>query len=1155
MQKYLIFLTLLVISCGWYAADSIYMMLYNNKTPYTVECKGIILDKSKVYAISNNKSQSGDTLCINFAQSQVIMPSTLGYIYYNNSKKEFLLKNHQCIYDDSKGIPNNYFLPYAKTLKNRFISKNSFGSSEIISQDVLVNNGVKYNTSVGTPENRVSLKLEKYGNQIYLKTKDDGAGVKYLVKSRSKNLYDIVLNEPVTTNIANVFLFDNTTSLSSKYTLEINADTFSSNYTIKDSKGLIIKEGHDSNPQFIMGGYVFSITPKYSFSFSILYLIFNAVLFGFQIFFIIFYLKQKSPLFQSLLSIRILFNCIVFLATPLFLTSYYLTTGWSIYLIVVIFLNSFYFWPKTFLHSLDLSKFKISHPKKYLIISIFALIVLPLLKYCTIDENIFWIPVLHVQQIIILLLIFLTQGDYFILSKLNYWLRIAAIVMYSGLISLVTSDFGSLIYTLLAFLLVELVRKTIKLRYVVCSVLLLVGIVSISYWNSPGQFSERKYYRLIAPYVTPESIHLSKVNEADKESYSTIFLNLKNIVDFKAPRLNEVVIPANMRSTCHSDFAFLWSLTFGGIVFLIIFIFVIVALIKDLVFLLFCSIREIKINREVSFAFPRSRESELVSYLLAFVIISFIYPVISNAVMIPLTGQSVPCLSISTIEVIFLLILVVLLNSIFTNDKYLIKNPNGVYSFSDAKASMHYSLVIVFVPLLISILIRAGSLHFFNDTMSWTKHISDESIKINQKLPDYSDKKGLVAFAKSVIRKDKMTSVEKSKKPLLKNLASLYYFNKPYSQTIFESKVFVNSTDKLLKQMSVDSLFNNHSKIISGIHHPFGTVYSFNQRVNNKQVVKVTNNYYNSIPFDSQTLNADLTAECSRAIESHLALIGIQGNIGSVMIVENKTGKVLSNSSYPLFAESNSNEHHYFIGSLKKILIAYAALHIDSSYRAKIYGGKSFKEFLQYSDDYYAAALLRDLLQNHREQLSNVLESDFDLPLYSLTDDAYLDAIPDNKDLKHELNRNNIIYRESIGQQKPYRFTDVMQWYTRVASGLKVKLHYSNELKTYDSQSLNDRDRKFMLTCLNKVLYGTATVVRRALEKNHIKTNDIICKTGTSEKSDQHSNSSSSFILSKGNYTIGVMLKGTIPDNNNKLAAKDLFVTLIPVLTKYQVLQ
>jgi len=1155
MQKYLIFLTLLVISCAWYAADSIYMMLYNNKTPYTVECKGIILDKIKVYAISNNKSQSSDTLCINFAQSRVIMPNTLGYIYYNNLKKEFVLKNHQCIYDDSKGIPNNYFLPYAKTLINRYIGKNSFGSSEIISQDVLVNNGVKYNTSVGTPENRVSVKLDKYGNQIYLITKDDGAGVKYLVKSRSKNLYDIVFNEPVAANIANVFLFDNTTSLSSKYTLEINANTFSSNYTIKDSKGLIIKEGHDSNPQFIVGGYVFSITPKYTFTFSILYLIFNAILIGFQIFFIIYYLKQKSPVFQSLLSIRILFNCIVFLATPLFLTSYYLSSGRLFYLFAVLLLNLSFFTSKTILHALDISKFKISLPHKKIYLFVFFALVLVCIKFLSGNECLFGIPILHVQQFIILLLIVLIDVDDFKSLKYPYWVRIAVILIYSASISLLTSDFGSIIYTFLAFLLVELVRKSIRLHYFIYFVVLLAGIVFAVYNGSPEKFSERKYYRLIAPYVTPESNHLSNVNEADKESYSTIFLNLKNIVDLKAPRLNEVVIATNMRSTCHSDFAFLWSLTFGGLVFLVIFIFVIIALIKDLVFLLFCSIREISINREISFAFPRSRESELVRYLLAFVIISFIYPVISNAVLIPLTGQSIPCLSISIIEVIFLLTLVVLLNSIFTNDKYLIKNLNGTYFFSDAKASLCYSLIMVFVPLLLFFLLRAGSLHYFNDTMSWTKHISDESIKINQQLPDYSDKKGLVAFAKSVIGKDKMTSVEKSKKPLLKNLASLYYFNKPYTQTMYESKVFVNSTDKLLRQMSVDSLFNNHSKIISGVHHPFGTVYSFSQRVNNKQVVKVSNNYYNSIPFDSQTLNADLTAECSKAIESHINLIGVQGNIGSVMIVENKTGKVLSNSSYPLFAESNSNQHHYFIGSLKKILIAYAALHIDSSYRSKIYGGKSFQEFLQYSDDYYAAALLRDLLLNHKEQLSNVLESDFDLPLYSLTDDAYLDAIPDNKDLKHELNRNNIIYRESIGQQKPYRFIDVMQWYARVASGLKVKLHDSNELKTYDSQSLNDSDRKFMLTCLNKVLYGTATVVRRALEKNHIKTNDIICKTGTSEKSDQHSNSSSSFILSKGNYTIGVMLKGTIPDNNNKLAAKDLFVTLIPVLAKYQVLQ
>ena len=85
-----------------------------------------------------------------------------------------------------------------------------------------------------------------------------------------------------------------------------------------------------------------------------------------------------------------------------------------------------------------------------------------------------------------------------------------------------------LIYTLLAFLLVELVGKTIKLKYILLSGVLLTSLLFAAYNNSPDQFSERKSYRLIAPYINPESNHLSKINEADRESYSTFFLNLKN---------------------------------------------------------------------------------------------------------------------------------------------------------------------------------------------------------------------------------------------------------------------------------------------------------------------------------------------------------------------------------------------------------------------------------------------------------------------------------------------------------------------------------------------------------------------------------------------------------------------------------------------------
>ena len=85
-------------------------------------------------------------------------------------------------------------------------------------------------------------------------------------------------------------------------------------------------------------------------------------------------------------------------------------------------------------------------------------------------------------------------------------------------------------------------------------------------------------------------------------------------------------------------------------------------------------------------------------------------------------------------------------------------------------------------------------------------------------------------------------------------------------------------------------------------------------------------------------------------------------------------------------------------------------------------------------------------------------------------------------------------------------------------------------------------------------MYGTATVVRTALENNTIKTDKMICKTGTAENSDRNDNSASSFIIANAHYTIGIMLKGNIPDNSEKLAAKDLFIKIIPLLKKYKIL-
>jgi hypothetical protein len=94
-------------------------------------------------------------------------------------------------------------------------------------------------------------------------------------------------------------------------------------------------------------------------------------------------------------------------------------------------------------------------------------------------------------------------------------------------------------------------------------------------------------------------------------------------------------------------------------------------------------------------------------------------------------------------------------------------------------------------------------------------------------LPNADDKDALVAFSKNVIGNENLTMVSSAKKSILKELASLYFAGKSYSQTLYESKTFVNSTDRLLNQMTVDSLFNEKSKLISGASQPFGKVYSY----------------------------------------------------------------------------------------------------------------------------------------------------------------------------------------------------------------------------------------------------------------------------------------------------------------------------------------
>lgn len=1150
LKYYILSLISIISIC--YGIFAFWFMVLNCQTPFYIECIGTKLDKHKIIAISNRESTRADTIYFNYPQSKAIMPSTLGVIKYDSSTNTFILQNNASIYNPDNGKPSNYFLPFAHTIVTPWYSNGKyFSANEIIPEHILISNGVKYNSAVGTKENRVSIQLSKFKGNTYLKFKDDGIQVKYLVRANSNNYYDVFLNTTVISNNKFIFKFDNTTSDTGRYTIEVKPTTFSFIGTVKDGSGKCILNISENNSTFEVAGFLFKVSLKYTIGFSFLYALFLVSIVVFQLYFFYSMLKFKSEVYESLYSIRILINSLVFLGVPIFLTSYYLGVNRSIYLFLVVLLNLSFFTPKNILHKASLLS-KIKYSSYFIYIVLFVLVII-LWKFTS--SELFWgIPILHIQKIVLLSVIFVTQVKFFYKGKFGRWTRLAFIVGFSVLVSLLTSDLGSCIYTGLSMLLIEMIKKTIKLKHAILTSIGIVVIVISAYKINPSILTGKKSYRIVAPYTIPSSNDLFEAEQADRETYAGINFILKNRLNGSLPTFNKLVVPASYRSTMHTDFAFLWSFAFGGFTFALIFAGVIIALCRELLLLLYLCTRVVRLNKERYFALPVSREGELVRFYLAFTLIQFVYPICFSLLLLPLTGQSICALAVSNWEIVFLAVLLIALHSIFTNPIYFTKTSNIQYAFADAKKSVRFVIAFFVVLILSGVGYKFYVISNLDDSMQWKKYIKDEDVKLKEQIPLASEKEKLVAFGKEIIGSDDLTSVSSKKKPILKELASLYYSNKPYSHTVFESRTFNISSKTMLRQMSVDSIFKMNTKQISGNYAPFGVVFSNSQMVNNKPYNSVSNKYYTSIPVCSESINGDLTAECTKEIESHLKSIGISSNIGAIMIVENQTGKVISNSSYPLSSEINSNQVHYFIGSLKKLLIAYAGIKLLPNVKNQSFNGKTFKEFIIESDDIYAGQLLKSLLILEKDKFASLLLNDFGLPLHLITDDSYLDSMPSDNEFINALDKNNSIYRLAIGQQAPYTLETVLNWYSRVASGLKVDFKYTNDNTNFEKVSMNGDDLKYLKQCFHSVLLGTAIKVRKSLIARGVYIDDLWCKTATAENENKTGNSSSSFIICNKKYSIAIMLKGKIPHNSENLAAKDLFITIIPVLKKYNIL-
>ncbi|MCP9769427.1 hypothetical protein EGI22_16105 [Lacihabitans sp. LS3-19] len=1149
MKKALLLLfSVITFSFGMYAT---YRIIFKNRAPYTMACDGIILDKAKIYSFDNsNHIFSKDTIQINFENAKAIMPSHLGFVVFKNNEWTFE-PTSQIKFPSEKALLS----PTCRSLKTDVFNNGKyFSGTEIVPQEELLE-GIKINTPAGDKTTRVLIHLLKVGSDFVLKTNAEGLLTQYLVASKLVNKYGVYFNEKPVMDFKNNYLFSKLSLIdTASYQVQVKANTFKASVDVLQN-GLEMQSWSGANKQqFKIKNMMFSLTPKLGYKDLVLLVCTILICLIFQVLLLREALIKPfaSPIIWALFSTRILFNCLFFLAIPTYVLALTASGGRWLYLASIVVFNLSIFFNRERFHFLINLKMK----RNFAILCLFiAIFFLPLFwKFSYHEAFLGVIPTLHLLKWILLL--FILSVLFFFKEKniKNNLPKYVLILAYALAATILTKDFGSLLYTIISLVLIALVTKDKKIKPSNLF-FIAVGTISIFYlvYTSNHEFVSGKTYRLYAPYTSPDDVRLSAVKEGDREFFAMINLNLKNILSLQLPKFENINIPANARSTGFSDYAVHWSFTIGGFLWAIIFLVTIGWFLYNLLFLLFCSSREIKIKQNLFFIFPVTIEAELLRFLLAFCCVGLLYPIVSNLCLLPLTGQSILVLSISVFEVLFFTLSFILFELIFSNPAYYFETKSGYkYTGNNLKLNVATSFISLCFLFFIGLFAKAFHLKSLPQRFEWPISLHNRQ---EIKLPASKDSLKYLVEEKF---KD-ADSFKEEDKILLKEAASRIYTGQPYSAHVYTPKRFGLSTQAILGQMLVDSIFSYKRKPINGPKRPFGEVFSFDQKVNGRGVHSASNPLYKCIPIQSTTINADLTAELNQALDQHIELLP-KNNIGGVMIVD-RFGGIVSNATFPYDKDFNVNDKDYFIGSVKKVLLAYAALTIDPNYKNKVWQRRSFKNLIVNSDSYYAGELLRDLLKNHRAKFESVLKSDFNLELVSSTGMAFMDDFPMDYELMNtqlapnsKNNGKSKVYRYAIGQQKPYPFRTVMNWYHRIAFNAKREPSFYKVATNKEPLSIANEDLKYLHGLMNGVLQTTAANVGRAFQEQHI-VGYFSAKTGTAEHSDRTYNQSSSFVIFNEQYCIGIFFNGNVPDNNAQLGAKHLFENLIPILVKYEVLK
>jgi hypothetical protein len=1209
-------IALLFVGALAYAFCAMRGFVYNSEYSRTLSFHSLKLDKSKVYLFVRDYriTASQNTVVIPIGRGN--LPDSLCTLYYDREWKLKLTDNLRKSHRDNAQKTILYPFCRLNEKKKNYNDADFFhNSTKTPTQNDLLT-GVRFNNALG--RDAFVVKIEEQDGEYYFLTK----GVAFFanrnapVSNRKQNIFelDFCINGDTLSNSKFVFSFPflGAQNQPERKYITVEDDKINYNGSFQPIK--------NNRFTFSINDCVFQLKSNYSATakYGIFPMLFLALI-GFSMLMLrrlyVLNNKTQTPTQRNLikveqfnvLSLRILFNCIILLGFPILLLKAQEEESrlWRIALLAVI-LNI------NWINALKwLAKTIKCNNKAFLVFSLFIVVAITLCTVKTSNERVFGaIPALKVTALIFVFLPFAVS--YFPkLMNIKLIDRIRSrvwkyeeytdrstndkskqefvfyLTCYSVLVILVliitlflSKDFATLIFTLFSLLLIvitNLKRFWSFIKTATGKEWCWISIPTISLALVVWMFvtSPEKRYRFNSFLYFPNNERFDGVPkiEGSRETIAEQIFLLNAVGNELKPDFNTVILP-ECQSVFFSDYAVLWSFRVGRWLWFSLYLGILLMLSYTAISLLVIFGKPIKLKTGKR-GFYNNKIVWGLNLLLAVMLVQYIYTFLTNFWAIPLTGQSPGLLSPVYGEYVFHIMLinylyVYLTCSVQSRQDKIKQDENTGSNLSPYIPAKFKSFIIPFV-------VCAGSIGFlFYQRNRINDHIQENGNKMYWKivqeydldLLSHLDKDTLLVLAHKSFEKMEGDADEQRK---FRSYLFAYYQSYNVKKHHYLDIAYIKNNT------NIDSIAG-----YKPITDKKGVGRGNAKYVNGSPTLFIHNKYYGGCPPNAETVDFDLQAQLNRILENWATKIdGKQGFKmvgGSIIVAENDSGFIRASASYPLMY--NENVYHilyenkrindvlknYQVGTIPEYLkIRYDNSDYINFSEMDMLPGSIVKPLLAYCGlqllpNSYSQAWLNDFLGWSRNEKAEKMLTDL------FTTGAYFDAakevykadfgfMPYTSDQSKLKDAKTLTH--AVGQYQKLKFKNIVQAYMRIKTGRKVELSYkgngrsSFELLSLDAEQLN-KLRGAMCALRN----GTANRAGNALKSEGVDFSNFLAKTGTTQIGENaRYNRTSAIIIVGERATVGIQLYGVVPKNDDGLSAQYLFISITRLLKTVNMLQ